>query len=54
VNGDLLQLHDFFAFQKVVAGMNQDLRMQVEVNQMEREADVLVWRQLSGGHDLTS
>jgi hypothetical protein len=42
------------ASRQVVAGMNYYLIIKVAVNEQEREADVVIWRQLSGGHELTS
>ena len=42
------------ARQQVVAGMNYFLRLQVTVNETLKEADVVVWRQLSGEYRLTS
>ena len=42
------------ARQQVVAGMNYYLVMKVTLNEQERESYVVIWRQLSGRHELTS
>ena len=42
------------ATQQVVAGMNYTLRLKLKVHQAEKEAVAVVWRKLSGGHELTS
>lgn len=42
------------AQQQVVAGMNYRLRLKVKVDGTEKEAEAVVWRKLSGEHQLTS
>ena len=39
--------------QQVVAGMNYRLRLKVKVDGTDKEAEVVVWRKLSGEHELT-
>lgn len=40
--------------QQVVAGMNYRLRLKVTVDGKDREAEAVVWRKLSGEHELRS
>jgi hypothetical protein len=40
--------------QQVVAGMNYRLRLKVKVDGTVKEAEAVVWRKLSGEHELTS
>lgn len=40
--------------QQVVAGMNYDLKLQVEMDGITKTAKAVVWRQLSGDFKLTS
>ena len=42
------------ARQQVVAGMNYRLRLKVKVDGKVKEAEAVVWRKLSGEHELTS
>jgi hypothetical protein len=42
------------AKQQVVAGMNYYLRLKVKIRDGEKEAEAVVFRQLSGGYELTS
>jgi hypothetical protein len=42
------------ARQQVVAGMNYRLRLKVKVDGADKDAEVVVWRKLSGEHKLTS
>jgi hypothetical protein len=42
------------ATQQVVAGTNYTLRLKVKAHRTEKEATAVVWRKLSGGHELTS
>ena len=42
------------ARRQVVAGMNFYIRLKVKMDETEREAEVIIWRQLSGVHKLTS
>jgi hypothetical protein len=38
----------------LVAGMNYRLRLKVKVDGKVKEAEAVVWRKLSGEHELTS
>ena len=42
------------ARQQVVAGMNYRLRLKVKVDGKVKEVEAVVWRKLSGEHELTS
>jgi hypothetical protein len=42
------------ARQQVVAGMNYRLRLRVKVDGKVKEAEAVVWRKLTGEHELTS
>jgi hypothetical protein len=42
------------ARQQVVAGMNYRLRIKVKFDGKVKEAEAVVWRKLSGEHELTS
>lgn len=42
------------AGEQVVAGMNYKLVLKVEADGVEREAEAVVWKQLSGDYQLTS
>jgi hypothetical protein len=42
------------AQRQVVAGTNYRLRIKVKVDGAEKEVEVVVWRKLSGEHNLTS
>jgi hypothetical protein len=42
------------AGKQVVAGMNYRMLVKVKVNGREEEAEVVVWRKLSGEYELTS
>jgi len=42
------------ATQQVVAGTNYTLRLKLKVHRADKEAVAVVWRKLSGSHELTS